>query len=53
MESCGYSQHWARRLSEMGHQVKLMTGRFVKAFVCGALLSPYRQSPRRTSRISG
>jgi Transposase and inactivated derivatives len=32
MESCGGSQHWARRLIEMGHQVKLMPAKFVKAF---------------------
>jgi transposase len=32
MESCGDSQHWARRLIEMGHQVKLMPAKFVKAF---------------------
>jgi transposase len=35
MESCGGSQHWARRLIEMGHQVKLMPAEFVKAFVTG------------------
>src|SRR4051794_7081793 len=35
VESCGGSQHWARRLIEMGHQVKLMPARFVKAFVTG------------------
>ena len=35
MESCGGSQHWARRLIEMGHQVKLMPAKFVKAFVTG------------------
>lgn len=35
MEACGGSQHWARRLTEMGHQVKLMPARFVKAFVMG------------------
>ncbi len=35
MEACGGSQHWARRLSEMGHQVKLMAGKQVKAFVSG------------------
>ncbi|MBU7442653.1 IS110 family transposase [Paraburkholderia fungorum] len=35
MEACGGSQHWARRLIEMGHQVKLMPGKFVKAFVMG------------------
>jgi transposase len=35
MEACGGSQHWARRLMEMGHQVKLMPGKSVKAFVSG------------------
>jgi len=35
MEACGGSQHWARRLQEMGHHVKLMPGKVVKAFVTG------------------
>jgi len=35
MEACGGSQHWARKLQEMGHEVKLMSGKIVKAFVCG------------------
>ncbi|MES3024968.1 MAG: IS110 family transposase [Pseudomonadota bacterium] len=35
MEACGGSQHWARRLTAMGHEVKLMAGKKVKAFVCG------------------
>jgi len=35
MEACGGAQHWARRLTEMGHQVKLMPAKFVKAFVIG------------------
>lgn len=35
MEACGGSHHWARRLLEMGHQVKLMPGKAVKAFVSG------------------
>jgi transposase len=35
MEACGGAQHWARRLTEMGHQVKLMPGKSVKAFVVG------------------
>lgn len=35
MEACGGSQHWARRLTSMGHQVKLMSGKGVKAFVSG------------------
>ncbi|MBN3782147.1 IS110 family transposase [Burkholderia sp. Ac-20345] len=35
MEACGGSQHWARELEKMGHQVKLMPARFVKAFNIG------------------
>ena len=35
MEACGSSQHWARKLQELGHEVKLMGGKMVKAFVCG------------------
>ncbi|HHU6416516.1 TPA: IS110 family transposase [Klebsiella pneumoniae] len=35
MEACGGSQHWARELEKMGHSVRLMQGRFVKAFVMG------------------
>jgi transposase len=35
MEACGGAQHWARRLIEMGHSVKLMSGKFVNAFNVG------------------
>ena len=35
MEACGGSQHWARQLQKMGHEVKLMSGKMVKGFVCG------------------
>jgi transposase len=35
MEACGGSQHWARKLQELGHEVKLMSGKMVKAFVMG------------------
>lgn len=35
MEACGGSHHWARRLTSMGHEVKLMAGKMVKAFVPG------------------
>lgn len=35
MEACGGAQHWARRLIEMGHLVKVMPGKAVKAFVSG------------------
>ena len=36
MQACGGSPHWARRLIEMGHLVKLMPGKAVKAFVSGS-----------------
>lgn len=35
MEACGGSHHWARELMKMGHEVKLMGGKIVKAFVPG------------------
>ncbi|OCQ52177.1 Transposase [Photorhabdus australis subsp. thailandensis] len=35
MEACGGSQYWARELEKLGHKVRLMQGRFVKAFVMG------------------
>jgi transposase len=35
MEACSGSQHWARKLQEFGHEVKLMPGKMVKAFVPG------------------
>ncbi len=35
MEACGGSQHWARQLQALGHEVKLMSGKMVKAFVSG------------------
>lgn len=35
MEACGGAQHWARQLTKMGHQVKLMPPKFVKAFNIG------------------
>ncbi|MBK4739401.1 IS110 family RNA-guided transposase [Noviherbaspirillum pedocola] len=35
MEACGGAQHWARQLVKLGHQVRLMPARFVKAFNIG------------------
>ena len=32
MKACGGSHHWARQLTNMGHVVKLMLAKFVKAF---------------------
>jgi transposase len=33
MEACGASQHWARELGELGHEVKLMAPQLVKPYV--------------------
>lgn len=33
MEACGGSQHWVRELQKLGHEVKLLSARMVKAFV--------------------
>jgi transposase len=33
MEACGSAHHWARLLGGLGHQVKLLPPRQVKAFV--------------------
>lgn len=33
MEACGSSHHWARKLIEFGHTVKLMSPQFVKPYV--------------------
>lgn len=35
MEACGGSQHRARELKKLGHEVRLLQARFVKAFVMG------------------
>jgi transposase len=35
MEACGGAHHWARQLLAMGHQVRLMPAKFVRAFRTG------------------
>lgn len=35
IEACGTAHHWARELTKLGHEVKLMNAKFVKAFVKG------------------
>jgi transposase len=33
MEACASAHHWARKLIELGHEVKLMAPQFVKPYV--------------------
>ena len=33
MEACGSAHYWARKLSELGHTVRLMAPQFVKPYV--------------------
>lgn len=35
MEACGGSHHWARKLTELGHEVRLMSPQFVKPYIKG------------------
>ena len=35
MEACGGAQHWARRLRELGHEVRLVPVKMVRPFVSG------------------
>jgi transposase len=35
MEACGGAQHWARELIKLGHEVRLLPAKAVKAFVSG------------------
>src|SRR6516225_6644722 len=33
MEACASAHHWAREIGKLGHEVKLINPRFVKAYV--------------------
>ena len=33
MEACASSHHWARKLTELGHDVRLIPPQYVKPFV--------------------
>lgn len=45
MEAGSGAHHWARQLTRMGHQVKLMQGRFVKAFTSATKTMPPMHRP--------
>jgi transposase len=33
MEACGGANHWAREISRLGHEVRLMPPQFVKLYI--------------------
>ena len=35
LEACGGSQHWARRLHALGHEVRVVPAKMVRPFVSG------------------
>lgn len=49
MEACATAHHWARELSALGHEVKLMPPAYVKAYVRRnrTTLPTRKQSARR------
>ena len=60
MEACGGSQHWARRLRELGHEPRLLPAKAVRPFVAGnkndahdarAIWTAARQPSVRTAAI--
>ena len=59
MEACGGAQHWARMLIGLGHDVRIMAGKAVKAFVIQVRTTPrlYRRAiapgSQRHGRLPG
>ena len=49
VEACATSHYWARELTKLGHQVRLMPARDVKAYVKRTM----RPMPRRSARRYG
>lgn len=44
MEACGSAHHWARELTRLGHEVKLIPPQIVKGFVPGPVKSDARDA---------
>ena len=42
MEACGSSQHWARVLRDMGHEVKIISAQYVK---------PYKKTRQKNDQV--
>ena len=48
MEACATAHHWARELTALGHEVRLMPPQDVKAYRSGT--RTMRPTPRRSAR---
>ena len=48
MEACGTSHHWARELSKLGHQVRLMPPAYVQPYVKRGKTAP--TMPKRSAK---
>ena len=51
MEACATSHYWARELTKLGHQVRLMPAKDVKAYV--SVTRMMQPTPRRSARRYG
>ena len=45
LEACASSHHWARKLSALGHTVRLMPPAYVKPYVNGRRTMPRTRQP--------
>ena len=48
MEACATAHYWARELTRLGHEVRLMPAKDVKAYVTAT--RTMRRTPRRSAR---
>src|SRR3712207_4403716 len=48
LEACSASHHWARELTALGHQVRMMPARYVKPLCSAGRATP--SMPRRSAR---
>jgi transposase len=53
MEACATSHHWARELTRLGHQVRLMPAKDVKANVKRCVAPRERTTPVLIGHLNG
>ena len=53
LEACGGAHHWARQLTQLGHEVRLIPPAYVRPFLSGkrtTRMMPRRSAKRRSAR---